>query len=87
MRIRRTLPVLLLAALLAAAAGVASAQGQKPKAAGAKDSENITAPGPTGGSCSATSDDGKSTCSISCATGKQAICTNTKTSTSCRCGL
>lgn len=84
MRIHRNVSILLLA-LLVAAAGIASAQATKPKAA-AQDKENITAPGPTGGSCSATSDDGKSTCSISCATGRQAICTNTKTTTACRCG-
>lgn len=48
---------------------------------------NVSSPGPTGGSCSATSDDGKRSCSISCPSGKSAECSNTKTSANCRCGL
>jgi len=51
----------------------------------ATESQNISSPGPEGGSCSATSEDGNKTCSISCATGKAAICSNTKTTVSCRC--
>jgi hypothetical protein len=68
-------------------AGTSLAQGQAPKGqAAAKDNANISAPGPTGGSCSATSTDGNKTCSISCGTGKSALCSNTKTTVSCRCG-
>lgn len=86
MRIRSTLSVLLLAALCTAG-GIASAQqGPKP-APKAAAKENVTTPGPTGGSCSATSDDGKKTCSISCGSGKEAVCTNTATNATCRCSL
>ena len=49
------------------------------------DSSNISGPGPTGGSCSATSDDQKKTCSIDCGKGKSANCSNTKTTVSCKC--
>jgi hypothetical protein len=49
------------------------------------DSSDVSAPGPTGGSCSATSTDGNKTCSISCKTGQSAICSNTKTTVSCKC--
>ena len=51
----------------------------------ASDNSNISAPGPEGGSCSATSTDGNKTCSISCAKGKSANCSNTKTTVSCKC--
>lgn len=92
MRIQSRITVALLAAMLGS--GIALAQQvqptPKPQAAAAQkaaagEKENITAPGPTGGSCSATSDDGKQTCSIDCGKGKSAICKNTKTTASCRC--
>lgn len=51
----------------------------------ANDSNNVSTPGAEGGTCSATSEDGKKACSISCAKGKSAICSNTKTEASCRC--
>lgn len=59
----------------------------KTKTVAVSDTENVSKPGPTGGSCSATSDDGKQSCSISCSTGKSANCSNTKTSANCRCSL
>jgi hypothetical protein len=93
MRIQSRLTVALLAAMLGS--GIALAQQaqptQKPQPAAAQkaaagEKENVSAPGPTGGSCSATSTDGNKTCSISCKTGQSALCSNTKTTVSCRCG-
>jgi len=94
MRIQSRITVALLAAMLGS--GIALAQQAQPtqkpqpaaaqkadKAAGEK--ENVSAPGPTGGSCSATSTDGNKTCSIDCKTGQSANCSNTKTTVSCRC--
>lgn len=49
-----------------------------------QDIDNRTQP-EGGGSCSATSDDGTRTCSISCPAGKSANCSNTKTTVSCNC--
>ena len=49
-----------------------------------QDSDDRTQP-EGGGSCSATSDDGTKTCSISCPAGKSANCSNTKTTVSCKC--
>lgn len=60
------------------------AESAKGKAAGTA-SENVTTPGPEGGSCSATSDDGSKTCSINCKTGQSANCSSTKTTASCKC--
>ena len=66
--------------------GTMDALGQAKKDTKAmEDKSNISAPGPTGGSCSATSDDQKKTCSINCKSGTSANCSNTKTTVSCKC--
>lgn len=50
-----------------------------------KVSDDRSQPGDKGGSCSATSDDGKKSCSVSCPAGKPAYCSNTQTEVSCVC--
>lgn len=68
-------------------AGLLSACGEpKPEAKVQLASENVSTPGSSGGSCSATSDDKKQACSISCDTGKAAYCSNTATTATCECG-
>jgi hypothetical protein len=50
-----------------------------------KTSDNVSTPGTKGGSCSATSDDKKHTCSITCTAGHAAYCDNTQTTATCVC--
>ncbi len=44
----------------------------------------VSKPGP-GQSCSATSGDGKTSCSVTCKANERAICGNTQTSVACEC--
>jgi hypothetical protein len=75
----------LFVAALVLSSATACDRSQQGKNHQVKISDDRSQPGDKGGSCSATSDDGKKTCSVSCPAGKPAYCSNTQTDVSCVC--